>query len=58
LDGIAGSCGIHNRERKIQKRPLGKLRPKIEENFKMDRKEKGERVQIGLIWVRLVLGKL
>jgi hypothetical protein len=34
------SCGIHKREGKGQKRPLGKLRPKIEENFKMYRKEK------------------
>jgi len=37
LDGVAGSCDIRNRERKGQKR---KLRPKIEENFKMGRKEK------------------
>lgn len=34
------SCGVHNREGKGQKRPLGKLRAKIEENFKMYRKEK------------------
>jgi hypothetical protein len=39
LDGIAGSCDLHNRERNGQKRPLGKLRTKIEKNFKMDRKE-------------------
>jgi hypothetical protein len=40
LDGTAGSCSIHNRERKGEKRPLGKLRLKIEDNFKMDRKKK------------------